>query len=336
MDKAKANNITKITKGEREMRLLNFGSLNLDYIYSVDHFVQAGETLDSIGMEVFCGGKGLNQSIAIRKSGQEVWHAGAIGEGDAGILVESLLKEGVHINLIMEKKGSSGHAIIQKDSKGQNCILLYGGANEQISKVDIDTVLHQFDRGDYVILQNEISEVGYIMEKAHEKGMHIVFNPSPLNAKVSRYPLEYVDYLILNEIEAQQLCLMKGILTKADLYKDGLGSKEELKKKAGEELAMAIADSLPNIKIILTLGVDGAIYKDDIQMIFQRAYEVDTVDTTGAGDTFTGFFVGALAEGKNVQEAMALAAKASALSVTRKGASPSIPTLQEVITSSFQ
>lgn len=303
-----------------KMRILNFGSLNLDYVYSVEHFVQAGETLDSIGMEVFCGGKGLNQSIAIRKSGQEVWHAGAIGEGDAGILVERLLKDGVHINLITEKKGSSGHAIIQKDASGQNCILLYGGANQKINQEDVDRALGQFDAGDYLILQNEISEVGYMMEKAHEKGMRIVFNPSPMNAKICDYPLEYVDYLVLNEIEAEQICKMKNILI-----------QEESKKKGSEGLLEAIAESLPSTKVILTLGVKGAIYKDSTQTVFQEAYKVAAIDTTGAGDTFTGFLIGSLVAGKDVQEAMTLAAKASAISVTRKGAAPAIPTLQEVL-----
>ena len=92
-------------------------------------------------------------------------------------------KAGVHTELIEHLDGQTGHAIIQKDPAGQNCILLYGGANERITREMVDRVLTQFEADDFLILQNEISEIGYIMEKAHEKGMKIVLNPSPMNAE---------------------------------------------------------------------------------------------------------------------------------------------------------
>lgn len=297
------------------MKILNFGSLNLDYIYDVSHFVEPGETLATGDMEIFCGGKGFNQSLAVCKSGQGVWHAGALGESDSKMLMESFVENGVHTEFILKKSGSSGHAIIQRDRSGQNCILLYGGANQCITQSDVDHVLEAFEAGDYIILQNEISEVAYIMEKAHEKGMQIVFNPSPMNKQIENYPLEYVDYLILNEIEAKQICEMK-------LQKVTEDSKEQIQ---------LLASYLPQAKVVLTLGDKGAIYKEKDKEIFQKAYKVQAIDTTGAGDTFTGFFIGSLAQGKEISEAMDLAAKASAISVTRKGAGPSIPSLKEVI-----
>ena len=140
--------------------------------------------MSSESLQVFSGGKGLNQSIALSKAGADVWHAGAVGAGDGDFLIEQMKKAGVHTELIEHLDGQTGHAIIQKDPAGQNCILLYGGANQRITKEMVDRVLTQFEADDFLILQNEISEIGYIMEKAHEKGMKIVLNPSPMNAKI--------------------------------------------------------------------------------------------------------------------------------------------------------
>lgn len=294
-----------------KMKVLNFGSLNLDYIYHVTHFVRAGETLSSSGMNVFCGGKGYNQSLAVCKSGCSIWHAGAVGENDAHMLLETLKESGVNTKWILQKEGSSGHAIIQRETNGQNCILLFGGANQKITKGDVDEVLSYFEAGDYLMAQNEISEMAYLLERAHEKGMRIVFNPSPMDEKVKTYPLEVVDYFILNEIEAGEICeLEEG--------KDAYQLAEKLKKQ------------FPKAKIVLTLGEKGAIYKDEAQTLFEKAYKVQAVDTTGAGDTFTGFFIGSLIQGESTEKALKLATKAAAIAVTRPGAGPSIPTREEV------
>ena len=292
------------------MKVLNFGSLNIDYVYEVDHFVKAGETQDSKSLTKFCGGKGLNQSIALCKCGVEVWHAGAVGEADSDMLLEELTRAGVNTELIIKKQCNSGHTIIQKEPNGQNCILLYGGANQEISKNDIDHVMTYFEEGDYLILQNEISQIGYIMEKAYEKGMKIVFNPSPMNALISSYPLDYVDFFLMNEIEAQEICRESG-------------NKEELIDK--------IADRFPKAQIVLTLGTEGSIYKNADKVLHQAIYKVKAVDTTAAGDTYTGYFIGSLMKGETVEKALEYASKASAISVTRHGAGPSIPTMEEVL-----
>ncbi len=293
------------------MKVLNLGSLNIDYVYDVDHFVRAGETQGSLNMETFCGGKGLNQSIALSRSGIEVWHGGAVGFDDSKMLLDTLAAAGVRINLINRKNSKSGHAIIQKVKSGENCILLHGGANHMITKEDVAFTLGNFQQGDYIILQNEISELPYIMESAHKKGMKVVFNPSPISKEIMDYPLEYVDYFILNEIEAADIC-------------DGHGLE-------GSELIEKLHGLFPESKIVLTLGEKGSIYKDSEKIYHQPIFKVKAVDTTAAGDTFTGFFIGALVSNKGVEDSLEIAAKASAISVTRNGASVSIPTLEEVV-----
>ena len=163
------------------MKVLCFGSLNIDYTYKVDHFVGKGETLSSESLQVFSGGKGLNQSIALAKAGARVYHAGAVGE-DGRFLLEELEKAGVDVSCVAVRADvRTGNAIIQNDREGDNCILLYGGANQAVKKEQVDEVLTHFDVGDFLVLQNEISELPYIMEQAHEKGMKIILNPSPMD-----------------------------------------------------------------------------------------------------------------------------------------------------------
>ena len=255
------------------MRVLNFGSLNIDYVYSVDHFVQKGETLASNALNIYTGGKGLNQSVALGRAGVKTYHAGAIGE-DGQFLLDFLKKSGVDTTYVSKTdKTRTGNAIIQTDKTGDNCILLFGGANQAISKHQVDAILSCFDEGDFIVLQNEINEMPYIIQKAHEKGMIIVLNPAPMNKKVSEMPLQLVDYLVVNEIEAAQL----------------------LERTFSEEEDVVIADALvekfPNTKIILTLGEKGSIYIEGKKRIIQEIYKTKVVDTTAAGDCFIGYFV---------------------------------------------
>ena len=291
------------------MKVLNYGSLNIDNVYSVDHFVRGGETLSSSKMEIFSGGKGLNQSIALAKSGAEVWHAGAVGEGDGEFLLDMMKDAGVNVSLVSHVERKTGHAIIQRDGAGQNCILLFGGANQKITKEQVDQAMEHFEEGDFLVLQNEINEIAYIMEKAHEKGMKIVLNPSPMDGKIAGYPLEYVDYFLLNEIEAGDICKTQGV---------------------GEELLEKLSAMFPKAKIVLTLGGDGSMYKDGDLVLKQPIYRVPVADTTAAGDTFTGFFIGGLMQGEDAKTALDHAAKAAAIAVSRPGAAPSIPDRSEL------
>jgi ribokinase len=303
------------------MRLLNFGSLNLDYVYSVERFVQAGETVSSLDMNVFCGGKGLNQSISFARAGADIYHAGFAGKSDGGMLIALLEESGVNTRLIKKLDMPGGHAIIQVDKSGQNCIMLYGGANRQNSAEYIDYVLSGFKEGDFVFLQNEINLVDEIIKKAKGKGLIVALNPSPLNETVYEMPLELVDFFAVNEIEATGICRYDSSERRDRNERlDCGGLMDNMRKK------------YPNASILLTLGSGGAEFYDKPgnRVIKQGIYKVPVVDTTGAGDTFTGYFFANLAAGVNPENALNTAAAASALSVSKKGAAAAIPTAGEV------
>lgn len=293
------------------MKVLCFGSLNIDYTYKLNHFVQKGETIASDELIVCSGGKGLNQSIALAKAGANTYHAGAIGE-DGMFLIRQLEDAGVNTECIKVLHDvRSGNAIIQNDKSGDNCIILYGGANQAITKEQVNQVISQFEKDDFIVLQNEINELDYIVTCAHEKGMKIVLNPSPMNENILRLPLEYVNYFMVNEVEALQI----------------LGQEEGTN---GVNLATELRNQFPNAAIVLTMGEKGSVYIDEKETVEQSAYSVKAVDTTAAGDTFTGFFIGGLMRGIDVKSAMDEAAKASSIAVTRQGAAPSIPTRDEL------
>ncbi|RRD94331.1 ribokinase [Clostridiales bacterium COT073_COT-073] len=297
------------------MKILNFGSLNIDYVYSVDHFVKQGETIASLGLEVFSGGKGLNQSIAMGRAGIEVYHAGAVGK-DGESLVQLLDQDQVDTRFIrVLEEVRSGNAIIQRDKQGDNCIILYGGANQSITSEQIDETLAYFQTGDFLVLQNEINQMSYLIEKARERDLKIVLNPSPLNEKIMDLQLSAISYFILNEIEA------KGILGNGQADEEGVQA---------EDLARKLSEKFPNAGIVLTLGGEGSIYVRQTEMVRQPIYPAQVKDTTAAGDTFTGYFVAGLVKDWPVEKCMDLAAKAASITVSRLGAAPSIPRMAEV------
>lgn len=289
------------------MKIINFGSCNIDYVYSLDHIVAPGETETTKALEIFPGGKGLNQSIAAARAGAAVFHIGCLGE-DGQLLLETLKESNVDTSYIKTVPGKCGHAIIQLASDGENSIFLYPGANHAFTKQYIDEVLEDFSAEDIVILQNEINEIDYIVEKAYSKQMRIVLNPSPFNEIISKIDLHRITCLILNEVEA------KGFTGCEDVE----GSLQYFRKY------------YPTLKIMLTLGGKGCVYLEGEQKIYHPVHKVDVVDTTAAGDTFTGYFVAGISEGKEIPEILRMASVAAGLSVSRKGAAPSIPYRQEV------
>lgn len=289
------------------MKILNFGSLNLDYVYQVEHILIPGETLSSSDRTIFCGGKGLNQSIALAKAGITVYHAGMVGEGGE-ILLETCRKNGVDTRFVRKIDGPCGHTVIQVDKDAQNCILLFGGANRSITREFVDEVLAFFEKGDVILLQNEINELGYIIDKASEKGMMIILNPSPYDNALDRCNLSKVSLFLVNEIEGYQIT----------------GEKEP------EAILAKVRSIYPKAKIVLTLGSEGAVYQDENQIYRQGIYKVKAIDTTAAGDTFTGYFIASILENMSVEEGLKLAAKASAIAVSRPGATASIPLREEV------
>lgn len=291
------------------MRILNFGSLNIDKTYKVEHFVREKETIKALKYEEFSGGKGLNQSVALAKAGARVVHAGCIGN-DGDRLVSLLADSGANTDYIRVCGGPSGHAIIQVDEAGQNSIIIYGGANDEITKGYIEKVLDDFGPGDMLLVQNEIQNVAYAISRAKQKGIKIAFNPSPINDGLEECDLHSVDYFILNEVEGEWLS------------RESRDNPKAMMKK--------LTQDYPKAAFVLTLGDKGAYYFDSIQKIYQEIYKVEAVDTTGAGDTFTGYFLAGIANGRPVPEALKYASIAAAISVSRKGAAGSIPNMEEV------
>ena len=293
------------------MKILNLGSMNLDYVYNMDHIVKPGETESSTEMNIFLGGKGMNQSVALAKAGAEVYQGGMIGN-DGQPFLDACREYGVHSEYIRVVDAKSGHAIIQIDKDGQNSILLYGGANQMLTKGYVDDVLNYFDSGDILLLQNEVNLLPYIVDQAYGKGMQIALNPSPFNEKLNEVDMSKVSIFLLNEIEGEQIT----------------GSN------APDDILTKLLEMYPKARIVLTLGKDGAVYADAQQKHFQRAFTVKAVDTTAAGDTFTGYFLAGLIEGMEIPQILEISAKASSITVSREGAVPSIPYRREIVNQS--
>lgn len=293
------------------MKALCFGSLNIDYVYKVPHFVARGETLASDSLTRYCGGKGLNQAMALSRAGLPTAMAGAVGR-DGDFLLETLREAGVDTGFVTMGETPTGHAIIQNTPDGDNCILLYGGANRTVTRQQAEAVLRHFGPGDLLLLQNEISALEDILTLAKARGMLVALNPSPMEESLLTLPLEQLDYLILNRLEASQLL--------------GGAAEEE-----PETLLRGLRARFPRTCIALTLGGQGSLVWDGQAVHKQPALPVTAVDTTGAGDTFTGFFLAGVLDRGDAAFAQRYATAAAALAVTRPGAAPAIPKWEEVL-----
>jgi ribokinase len=290
------------------MKICCFGSLNIDMVFAVEAFVKPKETIQSRNMSLYAGGKGLNQAVALRKAGVEVMMAGSVGK-DGGLLLGACDRNGIDRRMVREVPTSTGIAVIQVDSNGENCIILHDGANRKNDQPFIDQVLSSLDRGDYLVLQNEIGNLEYLIRQAKRKGMVIFFNPSPIDEAILHLPLELCDYIVLNEVEA-------GVLT---------GETES------DRMLSVLLEKYHDSRVILTLGSKGVMYGYKDVMNTKPAIPVHAVDTTGAGDAFTGYLIAMLSKGADLEAAIDIAVKAAGISVTRPGSSDSIPYLAEVL-----
>lgn len=291
------------------MSILNFGSLNIDHVYHVDHFVRPGETISAGRLEYFSGGKGLNQSIALAKAGAEVYHAGKIGT-DGEKLKEILANDGVHTDYIEMTNGVNGHALIQVVPSGQNNIIIYGGSNHEITETYVDQVLENFGEDDLVLMQNEISCINYIARQCAKRKIKIALNPSPISKELlDTFPFELVSLFFINEIEGRELS----------------------KTENTDEILDSLIKMYPNSAFVFTLGHNGVIYQDKNDTFTHGIYNVKVVDTTAAGDTFTGYFLACYAAGEPIPDCLLKASVASSLAVSKPGASPSIPLMEEVL-----
>ncbi len=284
------------------MRILNFGSLNIDHVHRVDHIVRPGETISGRSLDVYAGGKGANQSVALARAGADVSHAGRVGE-DGRWLLDKLNQAGVDVSLIeVDPDVRTGHAVIQVDGAGENAILLHGGANQTITPNQIDLALAGFGKGDLLLLQNEINHVPTLITAAADRGLPVCLNPAPMTAEVHDWPLNKVSLLIVNETEGEALC--------------GEANPWEMLPKLIE---------LTGGEVIVTLGGQGALYAGPGEAIHQPAIKTNVIDTTAAGDTFIGYYLARRAAGDPVEACLKTAATAAALCVAKAGAMDSIP-----------
>ena len=289
------------------MKVLVFGSFNIDKVYSLERLPERGETLYCRDYSVHVGGKGLNQALSFRKAGARTYAAGKVGAEDGSYLTDYLSGAGVDVGSVCTDGVYTGHTIIEVDPSGQNQMILFGGANRELTEADCDRIFAAHTDADLVVTQFETSCVGYILEKARALGLPTALNPSPYVPEVKELPFGSVDHLILNEFEGRSIT--------------GLAEPPAI-VRALKELGCG--------DVILTLGADGAVYFDGSEEVFAPAFSVDAVDTTGAGDTFTGYCLYALLSGESPAEALHIGAAASAVEVTRIGAAETIPSREEV------
>ncbi|WP_026377373.1 ribokinase [Aestuariibacter salexigens] len=289
------------------MAIINFGSINIDHVYQVPHFVQPGETLDSTDYQILLGGKGTNQSIALAKAGADVRHVGRLNENDVAFK-QVMVKHGIDCKHVQCVESASGHAIIQVTPNGENAIFLYGGANREITEKDIIHALDGAKSSDWVLTQNETSAIEETIRQAKEAGLKVAFNPAPMTDAVKSLPLECVDLLIVNQVEAAEIS-----------GHDAL-----------DEIEAYFKQNMPHAEVIITLGKDGVRMLRRDKAISVEAYSVDAVDTTAAGDTFIGYFLAAYSNKDSAEQALRRACAASAIAVTRTGAAQSIPDEDEV------
>lgn len=290
------------------MDVLNFGSMNIDVVFRVPEIVRAGETLSSTTQHIYPGGKGLNQSVALARAGVTVVHAGKIGL-DGGILKQTLEASGANTDFIGFSEKLTGQAFIQVTDSGENAIVLNKGANHDIDAFYIDSLFSSVPDCRYLLLQNEINGIDIIMRKASKKGMKILLNLAPFNRQISLYPIELVDTFFANEIEFVQL-------TNSSSISNGI---------------ITFFNAFPASKMVLTLGGKGAMQLENGKSVKEPAYNVRVVDTTGAGDTFIGYYIAGLIKNWNTPHILQFANRAASLSIQKSGAAESIPYLDEVL-----
>lgn len=296
--------------------IYNYGSINIDNVYRVPHLVQPGETLASTGYNRVLGGKGSNQSLAIARAGQHITHLGALGHEDQWVIDYLKASRVITNHIAMLEDTPSGHTFIQVDDAAENAIVLFPGANHAIPLDSIKTLLNSATGQDWLLAQNECAHLDDIIHHAMTQGLKIALNPAPMDPRVAQLPLNKLTLLFLNEGEAWQLL---------EALEDPLTTSKALGDTTAEVLAERLTHHFPHPEIILTLGSAGVLYAHGEERVQQAAFKVKAKDTTGAGDTFVGYFLAARDSDKTIEASLTLARAASALCVQKAGAAPSIP-----------
>ena len=285
------------------MAVFNLGSINLDNVYSVPHLPQPGETLPAMGFAQGLGGKGANMSVAIARAAARAIHIGSVGP-DGRWAVERLMEYGVDTRHISTASAPTGHANICVDQDGENSIVLFSGANQTIESGAIRNALSEAGPSDSLLMQNETNGQREATQVASDGGLRIVYAAAPYETSAVQSVLGHLDLLILNAVEAEQLS-------------SETGSKLE---------------DLPVADIIVTKGSEGCLWISDLHRSGKAfdAIASDVVDTTGAGDTFTGFLVAGLDRGLAMEQAIVLATRAASIMVSRHGTADVIPDLRDI------
>lgn len=289
--------------------LVTVGSLNIDHVYQVEEISRPGETIHTLGYAKLSGGKGLNQSVAAARAGTEVKHMGCIGQ-EGRFLSDLLAESGVDVSEVLVRENiASGHAIIQVNRAGENSIFIYGGANQTVGAAQLAGVLDGQSQPGWVLFQNETSEVPDMMCLAAERGWSVAYNPAPMAADLSaNFPLDKVSVLFVNQLEGEELT--------------GFNQAERI---AGHLLS-----HFGDMTVVVTKGADGAYCSSTQGSMAVSGLPVRPVDTTGAGDTFIGYFMAGFMKSGSAETALMLANRAAALCVTRPGAAASIPYAAEL------
>lgn len=283
------------------MAIWNLGSINIDHVYRLPHLPKAGETIAATELSQGLGGKGANQSIAAARAGAKTWHLGAMSTADQWV-IQQLTDSGVIIDHIQRLTDTAtGHAIILLDAQAENSIIIYPGANRAQDQLRLLAAAEQLDARDTLLIQNETNCQVEIAKAAKSKGVRVIYSAAPFDIDAVRAVMPHTSILAMNAGEA-------------------------------EALFATLQDDLPVEALLITRGSEGAEYRDlrSGEISRQAAFRVQPIDTTGAGDTFAGYFAAMLDQGADIPAALRMAAAASALQVTRMGAGDAIPTIDEV------
>ncbi|MFT6450590.1 MAG: ribokinase [Halocynthiibacter sp.] len=285
------------------MAIYCLGSINIDHIYRVPHLPAPGETLAALSYQPMLGGKGANQSIAAARAGRDVHHIGAVGP-DGDWIVARMRALGVGVEDIRLSDKATGAAVVNVDLAGENAIVIFSGANNDQDEAHLRAALANAGPGDTLLLQNETNLQVEAAEIGAAKGMRVIYSAAPFDLEAVRAVIKSVSILAVNALEADQLCAA-----------------------FGTELA-----ALPVPQILVTRGSEGAEWRSNEtgERVFLPSVAVVPVDTTGAGDTFAGYFAAGLDQGMLPEAALDLARHAAALKVTRQGTGEAIPSLAEV------
>ena len=290
------------------------GSLNMDLVVNVDTMPKPGQTIIGSNFKEVPGGKGANQAVAMARLNGNVSMIGKVGEDGFGqTLINSLKNDKVDTTYTQTSKGATGVALITVDKNAQNSIVVSPGANFEVKEDDIDNNIEAIKNSDIVVLQLEtpLNTIKYALNKAKELNKYTILNPAPA-VKLDDEIIKNVDLLTPNETELE---IISGV---------SIETEEDIQKAAQIMIEKGVKE------LIVTLGSKGSLYINKEKSMFKKAYKVEAVDTTAAGDSYTGALAVALSQDKNIEDAMDFASKVGALSVLKEGAQSSLPTLEDV------